>query len=245
MEFSAILSNIDYMNKSKKKYNEEETKMYLIYPFLEYLGYSVFSPLDVIFEYVCDMHESGNRRVDCAIVENNKPIIIIEAKPYGEQLNNHWGQLKSYFISSGAKFAILSNGITYHIFENDQINSKFLTCLPKHELTLNRLTEEDYTILLQLSKINLKPAIISSDSNDRSFSYTNEEKGFNCFCKITPKNDIVNSQTSIIYDKYLNFCEDNNFLAYSKIAFSKKVNKHYSTITVSKRIGREIQRVYK
>lgn len=233
------------MNKSKKKYNEEETKMYLIYPFLEYLGYSIYSPADVVFEYVCDMHETGNRRVDCAIVEHNSPIIIIEAKPYGEQLNNHWGQLKSYFISSRAKYAILSNGIDYHIFESNQINSNFSACMPKYELTLNRLTEEDYNILLQLSKISLKPAIISSDTNDRNFVYTNEEKGFNYFCKITPKSDVVNSQTSILYDKYLNFCKGNNFLAYSKIAFSKKVNKYYSTVTVSKRIGRETLRVYK
>ena len=156
MDFSTILSNIDYINKSKKKFNEEETKMYLIYPFLEYLGYSIYSPLDVVFEYVCDMHESGNRRVDCAIVEHSNPIIIIEAKPHGEQLSNHWGQLKSYFISSGAKYAILSNDITYHIFESDQIDSKFSACMPKYELVLDRLSKKDYNIILQLSKISLK-----------------------------------------------------------------------------------------
>ena len=125
MDFDVILNNINYCY-NLKKVNEEETKMYLIFPFFKYLGYSVFSPKDAAFEYECDMHEKGNRRVDCAILQNGKPIIIIEAKPFGEQLSSHWGQLKSYFISSGAEYAILTNGLTYNVFEKSQIDTNYL-----------------------------------------------------------------------------------------------------------------------
>ena len=164
MDFNIILYNIDFLEQTKRKVNEEETKMYLLFPFLEYLGYSVFSPSEIVFEYVCDMHENGSRRVDCAILKDGNPVIIIEAKSFGEELSGHWGQIKSYFISSGANYAILTNGLLYHVFEKEQIDSNYSNCAPKYEFEIDKLTEEDYTIIKLLSKMNIKPFL--SPTND-------------------------------------------------------------------------------
>ena len=247
MDFNILLENINYCYNSKK-INEEETKMYLIFPFLKYLGYSVFSPKDTVFEYECDMHENGNRRVDCAILQNGNPIIIIEAKPFGEQLSGHWGQIKSYFISSGAKYAILTNGLTYHIFEKSQIDSNYQNCAPKYEFTINELADDDYNIIKELSKINLKPIIFSSiediKTNDSSEYYSAEEEALKNFCKLTPKNNIVNFTTTEVYEKFVDFCSKNSFPTYSKIAFSKKINKYYSISVITKRVGDKVLRFF-
>ena len=247
MDFSTILSNIAFCNNSKRKINEEETKMYLIYPFLEYLGYSVFSPNDIAFEYVCDMHENGNRRVDCAVLDKGSPIIILEAKPHNELLSAHWGQIKSYFISSGSRFAILTNGISYHVFENDQIDKNFSACVPKYIFDLDKLTEDDYEIINQLSKISLKPFVVSEDSvlDNKDFSIiSEEEKAVIAFCNITQKSSIINTPTADVYNNFIQFCSQKNLPFCSKIAFSKRVNKYFSTCVISKRTGKSVQRVF-
>ena len=247
MDFNILLENINYCYNSKK-INEEETKMYLIYPFLKFLGYSVFSPNDIAFEYECDMHEKGNRRVDCAILQNKSPIIIIEAKPFGEQLSGHWGQIKSYFVSSGAEYAILTNGLIYHIFERSQIDSNYQNCVPKYEFTLNKLTDEDYSIIRKLSKINLKPIIFSSNEGVKTNSgleyYSAEEEAIDKFCKITPRNSVVNVTTTELYEKFIEFCSKNSFPTYCKITFSKKIKQYYAISIISKRVGDKVLRVF-
>ncbi|WP_240043698.1 type I restriction endonuclease, partial [Akkermansia muciniphila] len=45
-----------------------------------------------------------------------EPIILIEAKWCGEQLDKHDSQLFRYFGTSKAKFAILTNGLVYKFF---------------------------------------------------------------------------------------------------------------------------------
>lgn len=244
MDFNIIKNNLDFCYCSKRKINEEETKMYLIYPFFEYLGYSIFSPQDIVFEYVCDMHEKGNRRVDFAIMDNDKPLIIIEAKPFGEQLNSHWGQIKSYFISSGANYAVLTDGVKYHVFEKEQIDSNYSHCTPKYEFELDKLNLNNYDTLRKLSKINLKPLITDTDTNKNDNTIAQEDKVFNAFCKTISRSDVIDSTTSSLYDRFLDFCKKNNSQATSKIAFSKKTNKFFNTRVVSKRFGNTVVRVF-
>ena len=63
--------------------NEEATKMALIAPFIQSLGYDIFNPSEVMPEYSADFPEiKSGERVDYAILENGKPKILVEAKPY-------------------------------------------------------------------------------------------------------------------------------------------------------------------
>lgn len=81
------------------------------------LGYDVFNPLEFVPEYTADIGIKKGEKVDYAILdENKKPLILIEAKWCGENLEKHADQLIRYFSVTDAKFAILTNGIKYMFY---------------------------------------------------------------------------------------------------------------------------------
>lgn len=130
---------------------EEATKTSLIMPFFSLLGYDVFNPLEFIPEYTADVGIKKGEKVDYAIVVNDEPIILIEAKCVNEKLEKHDSQLFRYFGTSNAKFAILTNGITYKFFTdleepNKMDSSPFLT------INLLELKDNDITELKKFEK---------------------------------------------------------------------------------------------
>lgn len=95
---------------------EEATKTSMIMPFFSTLGYDVFNPKEFVPEYTADVGIKKGEKVDYAIMNNGSPVILIEAKWCGEQLDKHDSQLFRYFGTTQAKFAILTNGIVYKFF---------------------------------------------------------------------------------------------------------------------------------
>ncbi len=76
-------------------------------------------------EYIADYDTKKGERVDYAIFKDNKPLIPIEAKNHTENLDNvnYIRQLLKYFNAvQSAKFAILTNGIEYRFFTEEQPN---------------------------------------------------------------------------------------------------------------------------
>ena len=59
---------------------EEATKTALIMPFFSLLDYDVFNPLEFVPEFVADVGIKKGEKVDYAIMKDNKPVILIEAK---------------------------------------------------------------------------------------------------------------------------------------------------------------------
>jgi len=67
--------------------NEEATKMALIAPFIQALGYDIFNPAEVKPEFSADLPGiKQGERVDYAVLENGQPKILVEAKPYTADL---------------------------------------------------------------------------------------------------------------------------------------------------------------
>lgn len=95
---------------------EEATKTALIMPFFSLLGYDVFNPMEFIPEFVADVGTKKGEKVDYAIMDDGKPVILIEAKCVEDDLTKHDAQLFRYFTVTDAKFAILTNGIVYKFF---------------------------------------------------------------------------------------------------------------------------------
>ncbi len=95
---------------------EEATKTSIIMPFFAMLGYDVFNPNEFCPEYTADVGIKKGEKVDYAILKDGSPIILIEAKWIGENLQKHDSQLFRYFGTSKAKFAILTNGQIYNFF---------------------------------------------------------------------------------------------------------------------------------
>jgi predicted type IV restriction endonuclease len=95
---------------------EEATKTSLIMPLIQILGYDVFNPEELVPEYIADVGIKKGEKIDYAIMQNNEPVILIEAKSVNEMLTKHDSQLFRYFGTTKAKFAILTNGIEYKFF---------------------------------------------------------------------------------------------------------------------------------
>ena len=68
---------------------EEATKMSLIVPMFQILGYDVFNPLEFCPEYTADIGIKKGEKVDYAILDNGEPNILIECKSCSEQLDKH------------------------------------------------------------------------------------------------------------------------------------------------------------
>ena len=108
---------------------EEATKTAIIMPFFAMLGYDVFNPQEFVPEFVADVGIKKGEKVDYAIMRDGQPSILIECKAITEKLEKHDSQLFRYFGTSTAKFAILTNGLTYR-FYTDLDNSNKMDSAP-------------------------------------------------------------------------------------------------------------------
>lgn len=132
--------------------NEETTKLALIVPFINMLGYyDTSDPVEVCSEYSAGFNKT-KEKVDYAIFKNGKVIIFIEAKPARDSLTNHDPQLAKYFNSTPeAKFAIITNGIRYK-FYSDLSQPNIIDDTPFFELDFENVMHNDIEILQRFSK---------------------------------------------------------------------------------------------
>jgi hypothetical protein len=94
---------------------EEAVKTAIVLPFLSALDYDVFNPSEVIPEFTADAVGKKGEKVDYAIRVDGEIRILIECKPITVNLDKvHLAQLYRYFSVTSAKFAILTNGRTFH-----------------------------------------------------------------------------------------------------------------------------------
>jgi len=112
--------------------NEQQTKKFLIEPFMNLLGYN---NLDLIPEYQAYFGSKKDKRwIDYAIkITNKEPEIIIEAKKFGEKLDKHTFQLNEYFINTSSSKIDNNNFSSNWIFRDHNKRSVFsFTAMNKH-----------------------------------------------------------------------------------------------------------------
>ena len=100
---------------------EEATKNAFIMPFIQLLGYDVFNPLEVVPEMDCDITKKKGEKIDYAIIKDGEPIMLIECKHWKQDLNIHDTQLSRYYVSSKARFGVLTNGIKYRFYADLEV----------------------------------------------------------------------------------------------------------------------------
>lgn len=101
---------------------EEQTKISLINPFVELLGYNVRDPREVRYEYSVDVR-LAKEKVDVALFTDDKPTIFIEAKSANRNLNQDsiLNQIKSYaFQTLSVKFIALTNGVEWKWYKKKE-----------------------------------------------------------------------------------------------------------------------------
>ena len=122
---------------------EEATKMWLILPFLEkVLGWNPYDPHQLVPEYAADIGTKRGEKVDFAMMADDEPAILIEAKKFGTDLGReHMNQLYRYFACTSARFAILTDGIRYLFFadldDQNRMDPKPFFTLNLYEIDAN------------------------------------------------------------------------------------------------------------
>lgn len=200
---------------------EEATKMSLIVPMFQILGYDVFNPLEFCPEYTADVGIKKGEKVDYAILENGQPNILIECKSCSETLDKHSSQLFRYFGTSQAKFGILTNGIIYR-FYTDLEEANKMDLVPFLELNVLNLKDSSISELKKFCKENF--------DKDKIFS-TAEELKYSSLIKSvlnsefdSPSEDFVRFILTNIYDGQKNQRIIEKFTPVVKKAFSSFVN---------------------
>ncbi len=129
---------------------EEATKNALVMPFIQVLGYDVFNPHEVVPEFVADIAGRKGEKVDYAIMQDGSPIIIIECKCCGSDLNGEkCDQLHRYFVTLDSSIGILTDGIRY-LFFSSGADGKKMDTRPFMEFNLEDM---DLTLIPELRKL--------------------------------------------------------------------------------------------
>jgi hypothetical protein len=148
---------------------EEATKMSLVIPFFQSLGYDVFNPDEFMPEFVADVGIKKGEKVDYAILKDGLPAILVECKWCGSPLEKHDSQLFGYFGTTAAKFAVLTNGIIYRFFTDlEETNKMDLT--PFLEIDLLNLKENLVPEVKKFHKDKFDPESLVSTASELKYS---------------------------------------------------------------------------
>ena len=140
----SILNHSQFVNSNAGKVtNEPDTKRVLVIPFLEdVLGINSRDPHEMKSEYPADWGDRNHKAVDYALMFDDKPLVIIEAKRARKSLDGEpLTQLRGYFsVIPEARIGILTDGIKYRFFA-DLDDSKGLDSVPFLEIDFSKLDE--------------------------------------------------------------------------------------------------------
>lgn len=200
---------------------EESTKMSLIVPLFQILGYDVFNPSEFCPEYIADVGIKKGEKVDYAIMENGTPNILIECKSCSENLEKHSSQLFRYFGTSPAKFGILTNGIIYK-FYTDLEESNKMDLVPFLEVDMMNLKDSSINELKKFCKDNFDKDKIFSTAEE--LKYSSLIKGALASEFENPSEEFVRFILTNIYEGQKNQRVIEKFTPVIKRAFSSFIN---------------------
>ena len=245
-DITLLVDRIKLLSKGKR-INEECTKNFLVLPFLQYLGYDTSDPEVIEYEYVCDIHEKGNRKVDCVLFDEKRfPHIIVEVKPLGNDIYGSLGQVRSYFFSSGANFAILTDGNKYILFTKEQLRNDLMNVSPSYSFSLSELKDSDNEIINLISRENIPPieCLIPVECERDDVVDSADLDSFDYYCMRISAKDLVGRPTNVAYQNYLDFCDLNNEEPIILINWSKMIKNKFNLKIIDKKIKGKKYRIF-
>ena len=114
-EIDEYIQRCQQLIESSPQMDEENTKVKLVQPFLELLGWDLYST-EVALEYTIPM-ASGSTHVDYALLVGDSPVVFVEAKPVRSTLtDSEVQQLRSYMRQElDVDWGILTNGKSFEV----------------------------------------------------------------------------------------------------------------------------------
>ncbi len=177
---------------------EEATKTSLIMPFINVLGYNVFDPTEVVPEFTADIGTKQGEKVDYAIIQDGKPVILFECKQKDTNLNDerHWNQLARYFMVTETRFAVLTDGLGYR-FYSDLDTTKRMDEKPFLEFDILEINESQVEELKRFTKSSFQLEELLDAA--RELKYTKEIKRILGEQLSKPADDFVRFFQSQVY----------------------------------------------
>jgi hypothetical protein len=147
------ISKLDFLKTAEKCTNEAQTRLYLIEPIIQVLGYSSYD--DMLTEINAGWGAKNDRADIGLLVKDKKnPEIIVECKTLGKKLTDkEASQLNGYFINTkNSKIGILTNGLEWRFYTiNNATKSQNLFEIPFLVLDFSEITDE---LIENLSKFH-------------------------------------------------------------------------------------------
>lgn len=114
-EINEYVEQSQRLIESSPQMDEENTKVKLVQPFLELLGWDLYSA-EVSLEYTVPM-ASGSTHVDYALLVGDSPVVFVEVKPINSSLSEkNVRQLQSYMRQElEVDWGILTNGKSFEV----------------------------------------------------------------------------------------------------------------------------------
>lgn len=157
------------VNVASRCINEEATKLFLVLPLVNFLGYDTMNPDEVCPEHNADFSDKYKNRVDFAILKNKDPVIAIECKALGAPLKDDRGQLRSYFNAAPTvKMGVITDGMVYEFYaDSDEPNmmdpNAFLS-FDLHDIAKGKIEDSVVDGLKSLQKSNFDPENIGAEA---------------------------------------------------------------------------------
>ncbi|MFD1589272.1 type I restriction enzyme HsdR N-terminal domain-containing protein [Halorientalis brevis] len=119
-EIGEYVQRCQQLIDSSPQMDEENTKVKLVQPFLELLGWDLYST-EVALEYRVPM-ASGSTHVDYALLVGDSPVVFVEAKPARSELtDDEVRQLRSYMRQElDVDWGILTNGKSFEVLTKNR-----------------------------------------------------------------------------------------------------------------------------
>ena len=205
---------------------EEATKNALIMPFISALGYNVFDPTEVIPEFTADVGIKKGEKVDYAIIRDGKPIMLIEAKWSGEDLDvSKESQLMRYFNATPAKIGILTNGHEYR-FYTDLDQDNIMDMMPFLQFSICDINEQIVRELKRFTKSAFKIEEIASTASE--LKYTGAMKSYLMEQLQEPSEDFVRHMALQVFTGRLTENAREKFKVITKKAFTQFISDRVS-----------------
>ena len=119
-EIDEYVQRCQQLIESSPQMDEENTKVKLVQPFLELLGWDLYST-EVALEYTIPM-ASGSTHVDYSLLVGDSPVVFVEAKPVRSVLTeDEVQQLRSYMRQElDVDWGILTNGRSFEVLTKNR-----------------------------------------------------------------------------------------------------------------------------
>lgn len=219
-QIRAIASNIE--RQLNHIQTEEATKNALVLPFINCLGYNVFDPTEVVPEFTADVGTKKGEKVDYAIMQDGKPIMLFECKYAGVNLSQtHASQLFRYFTVTDARIGVLTNGIVYRFYTDLEKPNK-MDERPFLEIDLQGLKEPLILELKKLSKASFDLSEMLSAAHD--LKYTKALKTYLGSQLHHPGDEFIKFFTKQVYDGVVTQSVRQQFEDIIKRAFNQFIN---------------------